>query len=73
MFRQATERRILKAWLWLIGVEYTKIEKYLGHYITDDNSLNASIIYDLEERASNVIVKYRNFINNNKSATIHLD
>ena len=51
-------------------VEYTKIEKYLLHYITDDNSLNASIIYDLEERASNVIVKYRNFINNNKTVTI---
>ena len=29
-------------------VKYTKIEKYLGHYITDDHSLNASIIYDLE-------------------------
>ena len=53
-------------------VEYTKMEKYLGHYITDDNSLNASIIYDLEERASNVMIKYRNFINNNKSTTIQI-
>ena len=53
-------------------VKYTKKEKYLGHYITDDNSLKESITCDLEERASNVIVKYRNFINNNKTATIHI-
>ena len=42
-------------------VKYTMKEKYLGHYITDDNSLLTSITSDLEERASNVIVKFRNF------------
>ena len=53
-------------------VKYTQKEKYLGHYITDDNSLNESITCDLQERESNVIVKYRNFINNNKGASIHV-
>ena len=53
-------------------VQYTKKEKYLGHYITDDNSLNNSILCDLEERASNIIVKLRNFINNNKYASMQV-
>ena len=48
-------------------VKYTKKEQYLGHYITDDNSLNHSILCDLAERESNVTVKYSNFVNNNKS------
>ena len=51
-------------------VKYTKKEKYLGHYITDDNSLNGAILCDLAEREAHVIVKYRNFINNNKCAPV---
>ena len=53
-------------------VEYNEKEKYLGHYITDDNSLANSIKYDLKERAANVIVKLRNFINNHKDTTIDI-
>ena len=53
------------------SVKYTKKEKYLGHYITDDNSLTSSILCDLEERESN-IVKLRNFINNHKNASIKI-
>ena len=51
-------------------VKYTPKEQYLGHYITDDNSLNNAILCDLAERESNVIVKFRNFVNNNKSASM---
>ena len=53
-------------------VKYTQKEKFLGHYITDDNSLETSIKCDLSERESSVIVKFRNFINNHKTATIQL-
>ena len=53
-------------------VKYTNKEKYLGHYITDDNSLYRSIVYDLEERKSNVMIKFRNFINNNRNVTIDI-
>ena len=53
-------------------MEYSEKEKYLGHYITDDNSLANSIKYDLKERAANVIVKLRNFINNHKDTTIDI-
>ena len=53
-------------------VKYTMKEKYLRHYITDDNSLLTSITSDLEERASNVIVKFRNFVNNHKNASIQI-
>ena len=35
-------------------------EKYPGHYLTDQNSLQRSIELDIEERAANVIVKLRN-------------
>ena len=54
------------------SVKYTKKEKYLGHYITDDNFLTSSILCDLEERESNIIVKLRNFINNHKNASIKI-
>ena len=53
-------------------VEYTHKEKYLGHYITDDNSLESSIICDLADRESNVIIKFRNFVNNHRNATVQL-
>ena len=53
-------------------VGYTAKEKYLGHHITDDNLLRTSIDCDIAERSSEVLVKYRNFINNNASATIQI-
>ena len=51
-------------------IEYTSKEKYLGHYLTDDNVLKNSILQDIEERATNVMIKFRNFINNNKTITL---
>ena len=51
-------------------IEYTSKEKYLGHYLTDDNVLKNSILQDIEERATNVVIKFRNFINNNKTITL---
>ena len=51
-------------------MDYSIKETYLGHYITDDNSLANSIKCDLKERKTNVIVKLRNFINNHKDTTI---
>jgi hypothetical protein len=51
-------------------VRYTEKEQYLGHYITDDNSLNNAILNDLAEREANVIIKFRNFVNNNKRASM---
>ena len=39
-------------------VEYSEKEKYLGHYLTDQNSLQRSIELDIEERTANVIVKH---------------
>ena len=54
------------------NVEYSSKEKYLGHYITDQNSLRKSIELDIEERAVNVIVKLRNFINNNKNTSLEI-
>ena len=53
-------------------VEYSEKEKYLGHYLTDENSLQRSIELDIEERAANVIVKLRNFINNNKNTSLEI-
>ena len=45
-------------------------EKYLGHWITSDSNMKNSILLDLQERSANVIVKYRNFINNHKSSPL---
>ena len=45
-------------------IEYTSKEKYLGHYLPDDNVLKNSILQDIDERATNVMIKFRNFINN---------
>ena len=42
--------------------EYTSKGKYLGHYLTDDNVLKNSILQDIDERATNVMIKFRNFI-----------
>ena len=53
-------------------IEYSTKEKYLGHYITDDNILYKSLELDVEERASNVLIKFRNFINNNKDASLEI-
>ena len=53
-------------------VEYSTQEKYLGHYVTDENSLRISIELDIQERAANVLVKLRNFINNNKNTTLEI-
>ena len=50
-------------------IKYTTKEKYLGSYFTDDNNIKSS---DLTERAANVIVKYRNFINNHKTTTLKI-
>ena len=47
-----------------IKISYSTKEKYLGHYITDDNSMRKSIELDIGERGANVIIKYRNFVNN---------
>ena len=52
-----------------IIVEYSGKEKYLGHYLTDDNVLSKSIELDLNERAGNVLVKLRNFINNHPNTS----
>ena len=35
-------------------MEYSNREKYLSHYITDDNSFVNSVILDLNKRASSV-------------------
>ena len=53
-------------------VKYTAKEQYLGHYITDDNLLSTAIDLDIAKRSSEVIVKYRNFINNNANAPIRI-
>ena len=37
-------------------VEYSEKENYLGHYLTDQNSLQISIELDIEERAANAII-----------------
>ena len=47
-----------------IKISYSTKEKYLGHYITDDNSMRKSIELDIGERGTNVIIKYRYFVNN---------
>ena len=47
-----------------IKISYSTKEKYLGHYIRDDNSMRKSIELDIGERGANVIIKYRNFVNN---------
>ena len=44
-----------------------KKEKYLGNYLTNENSLQRSIELHIEERAVNVIVKLRNLFNTPKS------
>ena len=51
-------------------IEYTSKEKHLCHYLTDDNVLKNSILQDIEERATKVMIKFRNFINNNKTITL---
>ena len=51
-------------------IKHTSKEKYLSHYLTDDNVLKNSILQDIDERATNVMTKFRNFINNNKTTTL---
>ena len=53
-----------------IKISYSTKEKYLGHYITDDNSMRKSIELDIGERGANVIIKYRNFVNNHPCTTL---
>ena len=53
-------------------MKYSEKEKYLGHYITDDNSIVNSVDCDIKERASNVIIKLRNFINNHKNVSLKI-
>ena len=50
----------------------TRKEKYLGHFITDDNSLRESIVADLQDRQANIIIKFRNFINNHRSSPLKI-
>ena len=45
-----------------IKISCSTKDKYLGHYITDDNSMRKSI--ELGERGAIVRIKYRNFVNN---------
>ena len=54
------------------AISYSSEEKYLGHYITDDNSMPKSIQLDFEVRGANVLVKFRNFVNNHPSATLEI-
>ena len=54
------------------AISYSSEEKYLGHYITDDNFMPKSIQLGLEERGANVLVKFRNFVNNHPSATLEI-
>ena len=53
-------------------ISYSAKEKYLGHYITDDNSMPKSIKLDIEERGTNVLIKFRNFVNNHPTATLEI-
>ena len=53
-------------------IEYISMEKYLGHYLTGDNMLKNSILHGVQERATNVMIKFRNFINNNKATTLEV-
>ena len=55
-----------------INISYSSKEKYLGHYVTDDNSMQKSIELDIEERGANVIIKYRNFVNNHPTTTLEI-
>ena len=49
-------------------IEYSKKEKYLGHFLTDDNNMQRAIELDIEERSKNLFIKYRNFINNHRES-----
>ena len=53
-------------------IEYTSKEKYMGHYLTDDNTLKNLTLQGIEEKAINVKIKFRNFINNNKTAMLEM-
>lgn len=54
-------------------VSHTSEELYLGCYITDDdNLLSTSIEHDITKRSSEVMIKYRSFINNNPREPIHI-
>ena len=53
-------------------ISYSSKEKYLGHYITDDNSMQKSLELDIKERGANVIVKYRNYVNNHPTSTLQV-
>ena len=53
-------------------IQYSSKEKYLGHYVADDNLLSKSIELDLNERAGNVLVKLRNFVNNHPTTSLEI-
>ena len=55
-----------------IQVLQVQQEKYLGHWITSDSNVKNSILLDLHERSAQVLVKYRNFINNQKTAPLKI-
>ena len=44
----------------------------MGHFITDNDDLYISLEIDIEERATNVHVKFRNFVNNNKNVPLKI-
>ena len=52
--------------------KYSGKEKYLGHYLTDTNVFSNSIELDINERAGNVLVKLRNFINNHPNTSLEI-
>ena len=45
---------------------------FLGHYVTDDNSMQKSLELDITDRGANVLVKYRNFVNNHLSVSLEV-
>ena len=51
-------------------LEYSSTEMYLGRHITDDNLISSSVEMDMKKRAENVIIKLRNFVNNNKNVSL---
>ena len=55
-----------------IKISYSTKEKYLGHYITDDNSMRKSIELDIGERGANVLIKHRNFVNNHPCTKLEI-
>ena len=52
------------------NISYSTNKKYIGHNVTDDNSLKNSIDLDIKEGGANVIIKYRSFANNHPNATL---